>query len=427
MKKKYKFIFISICLAGCFENKQKIGVYPVIDVVNNISNYQRVYCSDFFSSLEIIPLETNKNILVGGDPFILANDSLIFVCSTIAQNILPPLRNVLVFNRSGKFLNQIGEIGGGPGEYFGISSFFLNHENSTVFIEDGLNIFEYEFNGKFIGSFSLPRIDGHRLGEFSYLEKNLFIGSISYYFGYRQKYFVFDRNGDIVKGYPGNYIYNHSSNLRNLLLSSLNPIRMDNQLFLKDHVNDTLYTLVNMNLQPVYVFNFGQYTYPLGEINKEGQREIIPLDVAGSSAIMRVQEMVGTPKYFFYSIFVPSILPRPKTKPTFRFGRESSTDNIVHCIFDIVSGANILLNTDLYHQKGINNDINGGLPFFPKYYVGNDVVVDIWQADYMKEMLTEEYFASQRIKDQHAHKKLKELLKHLKYDDNPVVVIAKLK
>ena len=78
-------------------------------------------------------------------------------------------------------------------------------------------------------------------------------------------------------------------------------------------------------------------------------------------------------------------------------------------------------------QKGIINDLNGGLPFIPIYYAGNGLVVDIWNADNMQEMLTEEYFATQTIKDPKAHQVLKELMKDLKYDDNPVIVIAKLK
>ena len=55
------------------------------------------------------------------------------------------------------------------------------------------------------------------------------------------------------------------------------------------------------------------------------------------------------------------------------------------------------------------------------------MVVDVWNAENMKEMLTDEYFASQNIKDQQAHQKLKEILKNLRVDDNPVVVVAKLK
>jgi PHD/YefM family antitoxin component YafN of YafNO toxin-antitoxin module len=42
-------------------------------------------------------------------------------------------------------------------------------------------------------------------------------------------------------------------------------------------------------------------------------------------------------------------------------------------------------------------------------------------------MLTEEYFASRTIKDPQAHQKLRELLNNLDEDDNPVIVIGKLK
>jgi predicted MarR family transcription regulator len=45
----------------------------------------------------------------------------------------------------------------------------------------------------------------------------------------------------------------------------------------------------------------------------------------------------------------------------------------------------------------------------------------------MKEFLTEDYFAAHEIKDPAAHKKLKDLVQKLDFDDNPVVVIAKLK
>jgi len=102
-------------------------------------------------------------------------------------------------------------------------------------------------------------------------------------------------------------------------------------------------------------------------------------------------------------------------------------EGIIHGIYDIARHNNILLDTDHHLQKGIINDIDGGLPIIPRYYTGNNEIVDIWNAYDMLEMLTEEYFSSQKIKDLKSHEKLKELLKTLKEDDNPVVIIAKLK
>ena len=219
-------------------------MYPVIDVSSSSENYQTAYCSDLFTSLELIPLETKDNCLIAENPIILANDRLIFIASSIGTNFISQRKNIHVFNYTVKFLNQIGSIGQGPGEFYGVQDLFLNHEQQTFFVAGLFKIFEYEFTGKFIGSFPIPSLNVHRLSNFSYAEDSLFVGT----FSLRQQY---------------SYRYN--------------------------------------------------------------------------------------------------------------------------------------------------------------------VVMDVWTAGKMKELLTDEYFAKQPIKDQQAHQKLKDLLKNLKEDDNPVVVVAKLK
>ena len=430
MKKILLTLCISVSLTGCSLKKSEEkseGKYPVIDVVNSLGKYQRAYCSDYFSSIELIPLETNTNSLIGGEPVVLANDSLIFICSYISYNFIPPRLNIHVFNYLGKYLNKIGAIGQGPGEYIGVSDFFLNHEKPTVFVHDPRSILEYECNGQFIGSFPKPNIGELSLMNISYLENDIFMGSVSYSYGNRFKYFLFDRTGNIVKEIPGCCFYDANSQLRNGLLSTINIFRLDRRLYVKDYINDTLYTIVDLNLQPVSFFDFGKYAYPLGKINSEGQKEIMPLNNDGTTNIMKINQIIGTPNHYFYSIYVPPIFPRPKARTTFFLGIKVAGEADVHGIYDIEKDVNILLDTDRHYQKGLINDINGGLSFFPRYYAGNDVVVDIWQVEDMKELLTEDYFASLPIKDPQAHLKLRELLKNLKDDDNPVVVIAKLK
>ena len=132
MKKVINWIFISFILAGCFSKKTTEN-FPVIDVVNNIGNYQRVYCSDFFSSIELVPLETKKECLVQY-PFILLKDSFIFIAVGGQGGVL------YVFDRNGKFLNQIGVNGRGPGEYLSLNNVFLNQHKSTIFVADLYNI-----------------------------------------------------------------------------------------------------------------------------------------------------------------------------------------------------------------------------------------------------------------------------------------------
>ena len=423
-------ICVLLALKSCTNTKsykKNEEMYPVIDIVNSVGNYQKVYFSDYFSSIELIALETNNNSLIGEESIVLVYDSLIFIASSISSGVWPPHKNLLVFNRSGKFLNSIGAIGKGPGEYLGVSEVFLNHEKPTVYVADSFKIFEFEFNGKFIGSFTRPNPDGRSLWNVTFLEDNLFLGAISYDKRNEYKYYLFDKNGDVIKYFHTNL---HSdTSLQNAWSLSVAPYRIDNHVYVMDYINDTLYTIENLRLSPVYVFDYGKFAYPIGKNNEKGQRNIIHVDnTEANKQYMRMMEVVGTPTSLFYSIRIPSLLSIPKTRSIYNSViRREMTDATVLGIFNITEKTNTLLDTDAHQFKGLINDLNGGLSFFPKYYAGNDLVLDIWQVEDMKKILTEEHFSTLQIKDQLAHQKLKELLINLKDDDNPVVVIAKLK
>ena len=105
------FILISLffILAGCSEKKTE-EEYPIIDVLGSVEKYQQAFSSDYFSSIELISLETRDDFLLDVDPFprILLKDSLIFLRGN---------GRIYSFNTFGMFLNQIGERGQGPSEY----------------------------------------------------------------------------------------------------------------------------------------------------------------------------------------------------------------------------------------------------------------------------------------------------------------------
>ena len=441
MKKVFLIFFIIVNLTNCSDNnvvrhKGFSSEYPLIDVGSISGKYQRVYCSDYFSSIELIPLETNDNSIIGIrllDNLVLVNDSLIFVISehhtgNIVYSWMP--RDLLVFDRSGNFLNQIGRIGQGPRDYLGIQNVYLNIEKPTIFIDDQLSIIEYDFAGKFIDSFRKPNTLGIMTDHSNFVGENLFFGSIGYYATRGNNYFLFDRTGTVIKSFPDYYLLD-SDDARNVWTNKSRSFRIDENLYIKDSgINDTIYIVENMSLNPLYVFDFGKYKYPLGDINKEGRKKIRNVDPADAhKRYFRNGLIVGTPKYFFYRLFVPQSLPTPKLRPEINGVGVlvPPTGSDILAIFDRVKNTNILLDTDQHLQKGLINDINGGLSFIPRYYTGNNEVVDVWRADDMKEMLTEEYFATQTIKDNQEYEKLRELLKNLKEDDNPVIVIAKLK
>jgi hypothetical protein len=98
-------------------------------------------------------------------------------------------------------------------------------------------------------------------------------------------------------------------------------------------------------------------------------------------------------------------------------------------LYDIRRGKTELLDRDPISRKyGLVNDLDGGLSFWPRYYIESEnALVQVLEAYEMKRLLTEEYFAAHPAKDPAAHARLRALLENLKEDDNPVIVIAKLK
>lgn len=404
-------------MTGC-SDKIETEKYPVIDLVGSVEKYQQAFCSDYFSSIDLIPLETNEECLlpVVPSPKIILKDSFIFMSGNC----------LYAFDGSGKFLNQIGRKGQGPDEYLYCSSFFINTDKSVLYVEDFNKIPAYDFNGNYIRTIQTPKLDDKKLIDISYVGDDLFIGSMFNDGKNKYKYCLFDKNGEITACFPNHVFFNREKERASTYDRALNPIRVDNQLYLKDYINDTLYILEKSKLQPAYIFGLGKYSYPIEYLEAFNIENLHPLN----SFIFGIGlNIVGTPKFFFYNIRVPDLFSKPKAKPRYShlLKKTIPNDSYVYGIYNIEQKTNILLDTDDHSQKGFVNDLNGGLPFVPKYYAGNGLVVDVWHPETMKEMLTEEYFASQTIKDQQAYQKLKEVLKDLKEDDNPVVVVAKLK
>jgi len=319
-------------------------------------------------------------------------------------------------------LNPIGQKGQGPGEYERISNFSFNTEKSTVFIDDMVRISEYDFKGNFIRSFKIPEIvDEGFLLKCSYVGDGLFIGHVLYNGKNKYKYCLFNSNGEIVECFPNHIFFEKKD--RMVGSGALPVIHVDKQVFLKDYVNDTIYILENSNIKPAFTFGLGKYTIPLKYL------EFFDLKDPEPTNAFQFKKIVGTPKFFFYDIFIPGSFNVPQQKKIFdhRFNDYVAIDEEgVLGIYNIESKTNVMLDTDVNLQRGIVNDINGGLPVIPFFYADREIV-GVWKAHEMKEKLTDEYFSKQTIKDKVAHQKLKEILKNLKEDDNEVVVVAKLK
>ncbi len=132
---------------GCSSNKKqgpisKSGI-PVINLSEDVSTVPSLLLSEVAEKLEIVLLEMTDQSMLGEIRRIQVTDHNIWIDHGREFYIYR-------FSRSGKFLNKIGSIGQGPGEYTTYSTFLVDEDKKEVYIIANTNgVLAYDFEGNF--------------------------------------------------------------------------------------------------------------------------------------------------------------------------------------------------------------------------------------------------------------------------------------
>ena len=430
---KVQILLLLFLLSGCRQNNMdETGGIAVIDVVPLLGKYQQIPVSEIISGLEYIPLETSDDCLIGGMNNIIVTPVHIFVAggAGFGQGFC------YVFDRNGRFIRQIGRTGQGPGEYTTIMGLSIDKQKESLYLQTiGNRLLEYSFDGILRQSISLKTMSDGRIQEVYALQENLFIGHVPNDTGNELYNFVlFNDSGQVIKSFENHIKFNRVKSISSSFDSSIMPYKVSGNIYVKEFTNDTIYCLNEQKeLIPEFVFNLGKYGFP-----KQLKEEFLG---ANASAMLKdvliipskAEPMVGAPNYIFFSLWGHSVsFPLPKGRVrniALPFGQRGDVELSTPLgIYDIAAKTTRLLDTDPFSgYSGLINDLDGGLSFWPRSYTDENELVGVWMAEDMKSILTEAYFASREIKNPQAHQKLKELLKNLDWEDNPIIVIAKLK
>ncbi len=147
MKHKY-IIYISalFLVISCNQKKEHPGVER-IEI--RVKEMQQIDIDSIVDSVNLVPLEKKEECLIKHVDKIKIHDNKIYVLDRKSGNIL-------VFNKTGKFLSNISKHGRGVGEYIMIADFDINPANGNLYILDGMKNNLLEFNGdKFIKNHEL--------------------------------------------------------------------------------------------------------------------------------------------------------------------------------------------------------------------------------------------------------------------------------
>jgi len=120
--------------------------------------------SSVFNKVKTIIFETNKESLFGPGFKFFPFDNYLFI---LDKN---HTKNLLIFDREGKFIKKIGNLGRGPGEYARVYDFTIDPENQIIYLLCDSYINEYSIDGTYIGGFSL----NHNASSIQYANGKLY-------------------------------------------------------------------------------------------------------------------------------------------------------------------------------------------------------------------------------------------------------------
>ncbi|MCZ2603119.1 6-bladed beta-propeller [Bacteroides fragilis] len=147
MKHMFLLLIGVFVLLGCSSNKKqepisKSGI-PVINLSEDVSTVPSLLLSEVAEKLEIVPLEMTDESVLSDITEMQVTDHNIWIAHGREFYIYR-------FSRTGKFLNKIGSIGQGPGEYTNYSTFLVDEDKKEVYIIANTNgVLAYDFEGNF--------------------------------------------------------------------------------------------------------------------------------------------------------------------------------------------------------------------------------------------------------------------------------------
>lgn len=248
------FIFIQVIIS-C-NQKHDTSNLQAINLNPHPENNSFIF-EDIFDSVESIPLETSTNCILGGISKLFEHNNSLF--------IMDEKNNILVrFDITGKFLNNIGIPGYGPGEYLKVKDFDIDTNNQLISVYDvrGRKIILYNFEGKFIREFKIEFFL-HSIAIDENSDYYGFTGNIANKidskdtFHKKLKFIKFDKYGKVLK-----YITGHDHSVLHISFFEHISKQADGTISFVEPLQNYLFKLTNETVIPYYSIDFKKYSIP---------------------------------------------------------------------------------------------------------------------------------------------------------------------
>ena len=412
----------SLMLISC-QKDNRVEREGIIDIEKAISanKFSIHSLSDYASEIRYVRLETLDNALIGNRIRKMhLEDNKLFVHHCSAPY-------VKVFDaHTGKFLHTIGGRGQGPGELAYLTFVDINVQNQRVLLSwsGGVGIGnEFDFYGNFIGRIHPPSLNYREsFYHIVMLCENLFAGNIQQAHRDAQEnaVVVFNRDGKVI-----NVLKSYNDPILHPVFITWCPsvqggifYRSGNDVMFYRAITDTIYVFNRdkKNFVSHFPIHFGRHQDPHDWTNPRAPRppHLILIKIGGMGRDNNI--IAESSRFIFFDFAMFRNAPEPFEDSFIREGQVVNfTNQDVYGIFDKQNHTLEFLLQPIPGVRGLKNDLDGGIPFFPKTVSSTGKMLD-WHQAYRFIELAE--------KLPNPNESFLQVLRSIDEDDNPIVVIV---
>lgn len=370
---KYLFSFLCLCCVLSVSAQKPV----VINLAKAISESPKeIMLNELASDIRYVPLETTDGCLMNNEFYIMQYTGEDIITSGIFH-----------FDKNGKFLNKIGSKGQGPEEYLQGLFAFGDWKNKLLYVQNWTTLTCYGFDGTFVRSVPTPQLN---MGAAGLFDENHILYSNDIYYADKanpiQLYMVDSQNGKTVSKWRGHLEENKKYGM--ILTSRDFMYNYDNSLFYKPALENVIFKILSpKKRQLVYKF-----------------------DCSGKDIDVSADEVDPKKRFQFLSVY---------------WAKETAQYLFVNYGMKNISRLGIYdKEKKTFTNVTIKDNLAGGYDIHPAWTSDDNHLLMVYYAGGLLQDKEKRYSTGLLPERK---KELDELLKNIKEDDNPVVILVTLK
>lgn len=370
---KYLFSFLCLCCVLSVSAQKPV----VINLAKAISESPKeIMLNELASDIRYVPLETTDDCLMNNEFYIMQYTGEDIITSGIFH-----------FDKNGKFLNKIGSKGQGLEEYLQGLFAFGDWKNKLLYVQNWTTLTCYGFDGTFVRSIPTPQLN---MGAAGLFDENHILYSNDIYYADKanpiQLYMVDSQNGKTVSKWRGHLEENKKYGM--ILTSRDFMYNYDNSLFYKPALENVIFKILSpKKRQLVYKF-----------------------DCSGKDIDVSADEVDPKKRFQFLSVY---------------WAKETAQYLFVNYGMKNISRLGIYdKEKKTFTNVTIKDNLAGGYDIHPAWTSDDNHLLMVYYAGGLLQDKEKRYSTGLLPERK---KELDELLKNIKEDDNPVVILVTLK